>query len=200
MTASEKSPAAEIGQTIAVSDSEPSEPLRLAHVADGFTLADAGPGETPSRASPEPVTDLQGHYVGPASGLSFLARVRKRLHYSDHASSSFTFGDAPLPEYDPTPSVMVSAEDASLLVQKFFEFTVPIDRLVHRPTIESWWQEFNQTMGSMNDPENAPARRAILWMIFAMAQEHMPQEAGARNDDRRYVAILSLIELLLRCQ
>ncbi|KAL1842789.1 hypothetical protein VTK73DRAFT_3043 [Phialemonium thermophilum] len=100
--------------------------------------SDAGVGETPSRESPELVTDLQGHYVGPASGVSFLARVQKRLHYGgNHTSSTFTFGDTPLPDYDPTPSVMISAGEGLRLLQRFFHFTVPIDRLLHRPTIES---------------------------------------------------------------
>ncbi|KAH8195626.1 hypothetical protein TruAng_010208 [Truncatella angustata] len=130
--------------------------------------------ETSTRVSPEPITDLQGHYVGPAAGVSFLARVRKRLHYGDFTSSTFTFADAPLPECESTPPVMITMDRASQLLEKFFEFTVPIDRLFHRPTIEQWFREFYDTLGSMDTPENAPARRGTIWIIFAMAQEHMP--------------------------
>lgn len=144
-----------------------------------------------SRASPEPITDLQGHYVGPASGVSFLARVRKRLHYGDHTFTGFTFGDAPLPDYDPTPSVMVLADDASRLVNKFFEFTVPIDRLLERSLVDVWLQEFLDTMGSMKDPENTRAQLAIIWMIFAMAQEHMPSDSQTSSHDKRYILHIS---------
>ncbi|KAF7557610.1 hypothetical protein G7Z17_g543 [Cylindrodendrum hubeiense] len=164
------------------SNQRPLEP-----VGEGFSLVEPAARENPSRASPEPITDLQGHYVGPASGLSFLARVRKSLHSGDHTSSTFTFGDAPLAEYDPTPSVMVSIEDSFKLVQKFFEFTIPIDRILHRPMIEEWLQEFHKTMGSMRNSEYAPARRAIIWIIFAMAQEHMPLDDRATSDDARFV-------------
>jgi hypothetical protein len=152
---------------------------------ENFELTDIAVRETPSRASPEPITDFQGHYVGPASGLSFLARVRKRLHYGDHAPASFTFGDAPMEEYDPTPSIMISVEDSSRLLEKFFDFTIPIDRIVHRPTVEEWLEQFQQTMGAMREIENAPAQRAILWMIFAMAQEHTFQDVPRRGEDRR---------------
>jgi hypothetical protein len=100
-------------------------------------------------------------------------------------TSNFTFGDAPLPDYEPTPSVMVTMEESLRLVHKFFDFTVPIDRLLHRATINQWLQEFYDTMGSMRDPVTAPTRRAIIWMIFAMAQEHMPVENNAAPDDRR---------------
>lgn len=68
--------------------------------------------------SPEPPqTDLQGHYIGPASGVSFLLRMQKRLEQSisfSHDSSIFTFGDAPLhpPEFDPSFCIMLPREDA----------------------------------------------------------------------------------------
>lgn len=152
---------------------------------ENFDLANIAVRETPSRASPEPITDLQGQYVGPASGLSFLARVRKRLHHGDNTPSSFTFGDAPMEEYDPTPSIMISTEDSARLLEKFIDFTTPIDRIVHRPTVEEWLEEFQQTMGAMRDTNNAPAQRAILWMIFAMAQEHMIHSVPCRGEDRR---------------
>ncbi|PCG91469.1 Transcription factor [Penicillium occitanis (nom. inval.)] len=151
---------------------------------ENFDLANIAVRETPSRASPEPITDLQGQYVGPASGLSFLARVRKRLHHGDHTPSSFTFGDAPMEEYDPTPSIMISTEDSARLLEKFFDFTIPIDRIVHRPTVEEWLEQFQQTMGAMRDTIYAPAQRAILWMIFSMAQEHMIHSVPGRGEDR----------------
>ena len=88
-------------------------------------------------------------------------------------------------EYDPTPSIMISTEDSSRLFEKFFDFTVPIDRIVHRPMVEEWLKQFQQTMGAMRDTDNAPSQRAILWMIFAMAQEHMVHSVPGRGEDRR---------------
>ncbi|KAH8680559.1 fungal-specific transcription factor domain-containing protein [Xylariales sp. PMI_506] len=161
-----------------------SQQERLTPSTDRLDPVDTTTRLTSSKVSPEPITDLQGHYVGPASGVSFLARVRKRLHYDDHTATMFTFGDAPLPEHDPTPSVMLPAKEAWRLLERFFDFTVPIDRMIPRPIAEQWLQEFLDTMGDMREPESAPARRAILWMMFAMAQEHMPEETGSPSIDK----------------
>lgn len=139
--------------------------------------------EAPSRASPElPQMDMQGHYVGPASGLSFLLRVQNKLRT---ASSAFTFGDAPLPEFDPTFCVMISKEETSALVRRYFDFTVPVDRFLHRPTIEAWLDEFHNTMGALQDDDEAPARRALLWMVFAITQGHLEPFGGSANIKKR---------------
>ncbi|KAF2009103.1 hypothetical protein BU24DRAFT_497644 [Aaosphaeria arxii CBS 175.79] len=140
--------------------------------------------EPPSRASPAPaLADLQGHYVGPASGVSFLQRIQKQLHHSDRTWSTFTFGDAPLPEFDPTCCVMMSREETTRLFERYFDFTVPVDRFLHRQTLEAWLAEFHDTMGAMRNNDHAPARRAVLWMVFALAQEHMNQNQTTGNDN-----------------
>lgn len=156
--------------------------------------------EPASRASPElPQTDLQGHYIGPASGVSFLRRVQQRLYMSNHNPTNFTFGDTPLPNFDPaTFCVMVSKEQTTQLVQKYFDFSVPIDRFFHRPTIETWLDEFHETMGAMADTSQAPARRAVLWTIFATAQGHF-SDMKSTNDVKRFVQLVinrSLIKLI----
>ncbi|CAH0025666.1 unnamed protein product [Clonostachys rhizophaga] len=168
------------------------EPLPSGHAVPHFPLAPsdgvanstqrASAAEAPSRASPEVVwEDLEGHYVGPASGLSFLLRVQERLH---HTTSGFTFGDIPLPEFDPTFCSMLSKEDSSRLVQRYFDFTVPVDRFLHQTTREMWLDEFHKTRGIMADDRKAPARRAILWMVFALAQEHMGNEPANNRSQK----------------
>ncbi|KAI1061067.1 hypothetical protein LB507_010121 [Fusarium sp. FIESC RH6] len=144
-------------------------------------------GGTGSRAvtsvqqSPEPSQeDLQGHYIGPASGVSFLLRVQKRLHQAISFSgpgSIFTFGDAPLhnPDYDPTFCMMLPKEDAQRLVDRYFDFAMPTYRFLHRPTIQEWFVEFYETMGTMRDPNNAAAKVALLFMILAHARVYMPE-------------------------
>ncbi|KAF6822001.1 fungal specific transcription factor domain-containing protein [Colletotrichum plurivorum] len=164
-----------------------------------LTLAPVPATEPVSRASPEPTqTDLQGHYVGPSSGVSFLLRVQKRLDQSmsfPQGSSIFNFGDAPLPHYtaalgenphlyfDPSFSLMLSRNDTSKLVQRFFNFAVPVDRFLHRPTVERWLDEFYGTMGKMDNRADASARTAVLFMIFAIAQEHMVAKPTAMEED-----------------
>lgn len=141
-----------------------------------------------SRTSPEPSqTDRQGHYVGPASGVSFLLRVQKRLHQTlafSKTSSIFTFGDAPLPDFDPSFFVLPQRDEAQRLVDRYFDFAVPTHRFLHRPTVNAWLDEFYETMGTMRSKDDAPARTALLLMVFAQAREYTPCASGLVNDVR----------------
>ncbi|KAF2195778.1 hypothetical protein K469DRAFT_744257 [Zopfia rhizophila CBS 207.26] len=148
--------------------------------------------DPPSQSSPELTqTDQQGHYVGPSSGVSFLLRIQNRLHQNSsvsHDSSIFTFGDAPLPEFDPTFFVLPPKADAQRLVERYFDFAAPTHRFLHRPTIERMLHEFYETMGDMRSKEDAPARTALLLMVFAQAQAYMPpgSQGGSDTSGARY--------------
>ncbi|KAH7010257.1 transcriptional regulatory protein GAL4 [Ilyonectria destructans] len=158
-------------------------PLRLqSHdVSSSYLVPLASASAAPSsQSSPEPVqTDLQGHYIGPASGVSFLLRVQKRLHQAisfHDASTIFTFGDAPLqlPEFDPSFCMMLPRDDAQRLVDRYFDFAMPTYRFLHRPTVQEWFEEFYDTLGIMRDAHSAPAKVALLFMVFAQARVYMP--------------------------
>jgi hypothetical protein len=146
-----------------------------------------------SQSSPEPPqTDLQGHYIGPASGVSFLLRVQKRLHQAisfSNASTIFTFGDAPInnPEFDPTFCMMLPREDAQRLVDRYFDFAMPTYRFLHRPSVQKWFEEFYDTLGVMRDPHNAPAKIALIFMVFAQARQYMPDNDRPGPEDLRWV-------------
>ncbi|KAJ9139384.1 Zn 2cys6 transcription factor [Pleurostoma richardsiae] len=143
-----------------------------------------------SRTSPEPSqTDRQGHYVGPASGVSFLIRVQKRLHqtlFFSQGASIFTFGDAPLPDIDPSFFVLPPRDEAQRLMNQYFDFAVPTHRFLHRPTVDAWLGEFYENMGMMSSKEDAPARTALLFMVFAQAKEYTPSLGTANDISARY--------------
>lgn len=142
-----------------------------------------------SRNSPEPSqTDLQGHYVGPSSGVSFLLRIQKKLHEKisfTQNSSIFTFGDAPLPEFDPSFFVLPPKADAQKLVARYFEFAVATHRFLHRPTVEAWLEEFYENLGVMRQKVGARERTALLFMVFAQAKEYMPDDSVSNSVDTR---------------
>ncbi|KAL6236839.1 hypothetical protein BDW75DRAFT_238923 [Aspergillus navahoensis] len=140
---------------------------------------------TSSRNSPEPPsTDQQGHYIGPASGVSFLLRVQKRLHdaisFTQPSGSIFTFGDAPLnlPDFDPSFCMMLPRDEAQKLIDRYFDFAMPTYRFLHRPTVQEWFGEFYDTLGVMKDREKngANAKVALLFMVFALARVYMPDD------------------------
>ncbi|KAL2795136.1 transcription factor domain-containing protein [Aspergillus keveii] len=68
--------------------------------------------------------------------------------------------------------MLLNREDTAALVRRYFDFAVPVDRFLHRPTIEHWFDEFYETRGVMRDRDAAAAQTAVLFMIFAIAQEH----------------------------
>lgn len=143
--------------------------------------------DPPSRTSPEPPqTDLQGHYIGSASGVSFLLRIQKRLHQNSshsHDSSIFTFGDAPLPDFDPTFFVLPPKDDAQKLVARYFDFAAPTHRFLHRPSIERLLEEFYETQGNMKCKEDAPAKTALLLVVMAQAKAYSANDT-LPNDHR----------------
>lgn len=136
-----------------------------------------------SRNSPEPVqTDQQGHYVGPASGASFLLRIQRKLQQQPTALSSdtsiFTFGDLPLPDFDPRFLILPPRSEAESLVRRYFEFASATHRFLHRPTVENWLQELYETHGSMREQTAARSRTALLFMVFAHAANYPKNKAG----------------------
>ncbi|KAL5044124.1 hypothetical protein BDW71DRAFT_209534 [Aspergillus fruticulosus] len=153
-----------------------------------------------SRNSPEsPSTDRQGHYIGPASGVSFLLRVQKRLHdaisFTQPSGSIFTFGDAPLnlPDFDPSFCMMLPRDEAQKLIDRYFDFAMPTYRFLHRPTVQEWFGEFYDTLGVMNDREKngANAKVALLFMVFSLARVYMPDDERPGPADlsaRYYIA------------
>lgn len=147
------------------------------------------PATSSQDESPEPSqTDLQGHYIGPASGVSFLLRVQKRLHQSisfSNASTIFTFGDSPLelPDFEPSFCMMLPREDAQNLLARYFDFAMPTYRFLHRPTIQKYLDEFYDTLGIMHDKQSAPAKIALLFMVFCHARVYMPYDNRPGPED-----------------
>jgi hypothetical protein len=133
-----------------------------------------------SRDSPVPQgaqRDQEGHYVGSSSAASFLIRIQKRLHKDSslsHDSTIFTFGDAPLPEFDLSIFVPPPKPDAQRLVERYFDYAAPTHRFLHRPTIEQLVEEFYETQGEMRSKEDGKAKVALLMVVFAQAQAYMP--------------------------
>lgn len=149
--------------------------------SNGYTATPALPPSdaSPAQSSPHSTrAGLHGMYLGPASGVSFLVRVQKRLDQAisfSHPGSIFTFGDASLPFLDADPSfcMMLPKPDAERLLDRFFDFAMPTFRFLHRPTIKAWFTEFYSTLGQMRDPQSAPAKVALLIMVLAHGRMYM---------------------------
>ncbi|OKL61786.1 hypothetical protein UA08_02213 [Talaromyces atroroseus] len=134
----------------------------------------------PSRASLEPhQTDLEGHYVGPSSGVSFLIRAQKRLYkYLSLPINTpiFTFGDSPLPEVDSGFMLLPPRNEANALVARYFDFAFPTHRFLHQQQVEGWVDEFYSSMlGSEAPSFGMRGKRAVILMVFAQARQCPPE-------------------------
>ncbi|OJD30200.1 zn 2cys6 transcription factor [Diplodia corticola] len=168
---------------------QPRAPHQPQHSARATSTAQS------SRNSPEPSqSDQQGHYVGPASGASFLLRIQRKLLRQQsglmqqscsggaEASSIFTFGDLPLPDADDVEHgffVLPPQKDAEWLLARYFDFASATHRFLHRPTVEGCLREVYETNGAMREKAAARSRLALLFMVFAQAGNYQcPGMAG----------------------
>lgn len=131
-----------------------------------------------SRASPEPhQTDLEGHYVGPSSGVSFLSRAQRKLY--NHLSLPlntpiFTFGDAPLPSCEPNLMILPLRSEADSLVARYFDFAFPTHRFLHQQQIQSWVGQFyDSVLRSETVDHGMRGKWAVVLMVFAQARQSL---------------------------
>lgn len=130
----------------------------------------------PSRASLEPhQTDLEGHYVGPSSGVSFLGRAQRKLYkYLELPVNApiFTFGDCPLPGGESAFMLLPPRNEANALVARYFDFAFPTHRFLHQQQVEGWVDEFyTAVLRSETVSPNMRGKRAVVLMVFAQAKQ-----------------------------
>lgn len=138
-------------------------------------------GTVSASLSPEPfVNDRQGHFVGPASGLSFLLRLQRRLRRSVNLppeTSIFTLGDAPLPSFDETSFTLPERSEALTLVARYFELSSATYRFLHRATVDGWLEQL-YGVGRITE-EASRSKYAVLLTVFAQATRYVPSKEEA---------------------
>jgi hypothetical protein len=169
----------------------PPSPASVEHTRLQYQKADRGDSTQSSRNSPEPAQlDRQGHYVGPASGVSFLLRIQRKLSQQQSSTSSdssiFTFGDLPLPQFDPRFLILPPQPEAESLVRRYFEFASATHRFLHRQTLEKWLHELYSTNGNMVEHGSARSQTALILMVFAHAETFPNSKTGVADPSSRH--------------
>lgn len=162
------------------------------------------PGISP-RNSPEPVaTDFEGNYLGPASGISFINRIWRRLHQDETSAlpedlanessknaSVFMFGDKPYTNYQDHDFILPPFDKAIELVGIYFDFSMVTYRFLHRGSVEQWLSQVYESNVSFSNPPSGAmvARTAVILMIFSVATlyEELDPYTGTDGRDKRYV-------------
>lgn len=137
-------------------------------------------------AEPQPAhSDLEPHYIGPSSGLSFLLRAQMRLQNTAKSSkdtSIFTFGDSPLPDVDCAFLELPSLDEARSLLATYFDFAFPTHRFLHQPSIEQWLVEFYASHKRSNPIPGVRERYATVLMVLSQAKMYTPNETTGSLD------------------
>jgi hypothetical protein len=83
--------------------------------------------------------------------------------------------------------MMLPRDEAQRLIDRYFDFAMPTYRFLHRPTVQDWFGEFYDTLGIMRNPQSAPAKVAVLFMVLALGRVYMPDNARPGPQDLRWV-------------
>jgi hypothetical protein len=136
--------------------------------------------EAPSRASPG--LEVAGQYSDTTSGLSFLHRAWRRIsngessqimsgHLSSHEEQQVLVRAGDKPFQKPGIIHIPSPDRGSELLELYFGVCIATYRLLHRPTVESWFHTLSNNFTS-SQPLSAgigPAKTSIVLSVLAVA-------------------------------
>jgi hypothetical protein len=145
--------------------------------------------EAPSRASPG--LEVAGQYSDTTSGLSFLHRAWRRIsngessqimsgHLSPHEEQQVLVRAGDKPFQKPGIIHIPSPDRGSELLGLYFGVCIATYRLLHRPTVESWFNTLSNNFTS-SQPLSAgigPARTSIVLSVLAVACIHEERARG----------------------
>lgn len=153
------------------------------------TAADGGNGtvsNTPIVPEPETedfaggvITGQDGHYVGASCNVSFFSRLQRRLRDGGGGggggagesltpqTSIFTSGDAPLPAFNHLSFTSPSKEEATVLLNRYFDIGSPTYRYLDRASVEQWLEDAYKP-----GYQQSPAKMAVLLVLFATAARY----------------------------
>jgi hypothetical protein len=77
--------------------------------------------------------------------------------------------DSPLPK-DLSVFVLPPERLARTMLSVYFDFAIPANRILHRPTAESWMNEFFTNYDAAKEVNVHSPKNAVIFMIFALAQ------------------------------
>jgi hypothetical protein len=140
-------------------------------------------------SSSEVAYDVEDHYVGGASGLSFLQEAVQHMESKDDpnavveveylspvSASIFSSGDMPSPSQLGGIFCMPSKAESDRMLETYFEFATPTYRFFHRPTVESWASKLLTTAGKVHDQNISRThdcvKMAAVYLVWAQAVEY----------------------------
>lgn len=162
---------------------------------------------SPKSNTPEPeATDLEGNYLGPSSGISFLTRVCRRLKQDDVSTRPvrtnveaslntpvFLFGDRPFSaESNLSDLRLPPRESIPKLLENYFDYSNVTYRFLHRPSVVSLIETvYEKNITPSNPPpSNWAGKAGVVYMVFAVSILYEERRNGndrIHPDNERFV-------------
>ncbi|RAO71943.1 uncharacterized protein BHQ10_007955 [Talaromyces amestolkiae] len=153
---------------------------------------------SPRSSSPEPeATDLEGNYLGPSSGISFLTRSWRRLKQDNISTTPrlpenepskntpvLLFGDRPFSDKaDWSTLELPPKERAIRLLDTYFDFSIVTYRFLHRGNVMALLDTIYEKniLPSNPPPSQSAAKVGVIYMIFAVGM--LGEERKIGNDE-----------------
>ncbi|PVH73729.1 hypothetical protein DL98DRAFT_659284 [Cadophora sp. DSE1049] len=145
---------------------------------------------------------FENDYIGPTSGIAFLARSQKRFQQDfvesrftnveqSSQTSIFSYGDGWFPDQQEN-FTFPSRDEAKYLLQQYFDFAMPTYRFLHRETVETWFENIHGTMENDNS-ELIPvskAKKAVVILILGTAKLYIGDDMERDFENSRiYYAV-----------
>ncbi|KAF3400563.1 hypothetical protein DPV78_005001 [Talaromyces pinophilus] len=180
------------------------------HVSPRSTLATSSPATSqlrrnsqslavlsPRSSSPEPeATDLEGNYLGPSSGISFLSRSWRRLKQDNISTTPrlpenepsntpvLLFGDRPFSDKANWSTLELPPKERAIrLLDTYFDFSIVTYRFLHRGNVMALLDTIyeNNILPSNPPPSQSAAKVGVIYMIFAVGM--LGEERRIGNDE-----------------
>jgi hypothetical protein len=153
---------------------------------------------SPRSSSPEPeATDLEGNYLGPSSGISFLSRSWRRLKQDNISATPkipgsepskntpvLLFGDRPFSDKADWSTLELPPKGhAERLLALYFDFSIVTYRFLHRGNVETLLEMVYEKniLPSNSTPSHLAAKVGVIYMIFAVGI--LGEEQSNGNDE-----------------
>jgi hypothetical protein len=90
------------------------------------------------------------------------------------------FGDGWFPDYSTVELVFPTRSQAMHLLDRYFDFSMPTYRFLHRVTVEGWLQNFCEETDSTGQlgQNLSSAKRAIVLLTLATAKLYGEEDTG----------------------
>jgi len=151
----------------------------------GHQLQERSLGTSSQSYHPESITYQRKTNTNTSTSASLYERTQNNLNKRAFSQENpvSAYGDPPLQEFDTSFLFLPSKDKAHALVTKYFDVVSATNRILHRPTVETWTCELFSDTRSIQTGSEKNSQRAVVLMVFALMHRYMDGERSEWERD-----------------